>query len=92
MLAFDTETGEIAWEISLGSYTWCSPLALYSASGRGYLVIFDHTGVMYLLDGRTGETIATRAFSENIEASPCAFGDLIVIGTRSRHIWGIRVS
>ena len=92
MLAFCTDTGEIVWERALGSYSWCSPLALYAESGTGYIVMFDHTGVMYLLDGLTGDIIATLKLSENIEASPCAFGDCIVIGTRSRHIWGIRVS
>jgi len=92
MIAFSTESGEIAWETPLKSYSWCSPLALYTASGKGYIVMFDHLGNLYLFDGRTGETVATAKISENIEASPCAFGDLIVIGTRARHIWGIRVS
>ena len=92
LYAFDTETGEIVWQKKLGSYTWCSPVALYTDDGQGYLVIFDHTGVGYLFDGASGLLMTTLKLSENIEASPCAFGDLIVIGTRARHIFGIRVS
>ena len=92
MIAFSADSGEIVWEQKLKSYSWCSPLALYTASGRGYIVMFDHLGNLYLFDGLTGETVGTLKISENIEASPCAFGNLIVIGTRARHIYGIRVS
>ena len=90
--AFNTETGEIVWEKALGSYTWCSPVALYTESGKGYLFLFDHTGTAYLFDAADGTVLTTLKLSENMEASPCAFGDRIVIGTRARHIFGIRVS
>ena len=92
LYAFDTETGEIVWKYKLGAYTWSSPLALYTEEGEGYLFLLDHTGKAYLLDGQSGSVLATLKLSENTEASPCAFGDLIVIGTRARHIFGIRVS
>ena len=92
LYAFDTTTGEVVWHKALDTYTWSSPLALYTDAGKGYLLLFDHKGKGYLLDGRSGATLGNCKLSENIEASPCAFGDLIVIGTRDRHIYGLRVS
>jgi len=92
LYAFSTETGDVVWDYALDSYTWCSPLALYTESGQGYLLILDHVGKVYLFDGQTGQLLTSLKLSENIEASPCAFGDLIVIGTRTRHILCLRVS
>lgn len=92
VFAFDTDTGRVVWQYKLDTYTWCSPILLYTESGRGYLLFFDHRGKGYLFDGKTGSVIGTCKLSENIEASPCAFGDLIVIGTRDKHIFGLRVS
>lgn len=92
VFCFDTATGSVVWEHSLSSYTWSSPIALYTESGKGYLLFFDHTGTASLLDGKTGALVGSFSLSEKVEASPCAFGDIIVIGTRDRHIFGIRVS
>jgi outer membrane protein assembly factor BamB len=92
VFCFDTATGRVVWQYSLSSYTWSSPIALYTDSGKGYLLFFDHKGTASLLDGKTGALVGSFSLSEKVEASPCAFGDIIVIGTRDKHIFGIRVS
>ncbi len=92
LFAFDTATGAVVWRKKLQTYTWSCPLALYTEGGKGYLLLFDHKGRGYVFDGKSGTTLGNCKLSENIEASPCAFGDLIVIGTRDRHIYGLRVS
>ena len=92
VFCFDAATGRVVWSRALSSYTWSSPIALYTASGKGYLLFFDHRGECSLLDGETGAAIGSFSLSEKVEASPCAFGDIIVIGTRDKHIFGIRVS
>ena len=89
---FDAATGRVVWRYTLDTYTWSSPLALYTESGKGYVLFFDHGGKAYLFDGTNGALLGSFTLSEKIEASPCAFGDIIVIGTRDRHIYGIRVS
>ena len=92
VVALDKRTGAVVWKVALDSYTWSSPIALYTESGTGYLFITDRSGKAYLFDGKNGSLLTTQRISENIEASPCAFGDLIVIGTRDKKIIGLRVS
>lgn len=92
IVALDTQTGEKVWSFTLSAYTWSSPLALYTEDGTGYLFTNDRNGNLYLLNGADGTKRTSFKLSENIEASPCAFGEFIVIGTRDQHIIGIRVS
>jgi hypothetical protein len=47
---------------------------------------------MYLLDGRSGEVLDKRDMGGNIEASAAAFGNTVVVGTRSQTIWGVTLS
>lgn len=90
--ALRTSDGSVAWEYKLSTYTWSSPIVLYTDDGTGYLFITDQQGVAVLLRAADGTLVTSLKLSENIEASPCAFGGLIVIGTRNQHILGIRVS
>lgn len=92
IVALNTKTGEVVWAFELSTYTWSSPLALYTESGKGYVLCNDQKGTLYLLNGEDGTLVTTLKLSENIEASAAAFGEWIVIGTRDQHIFGIRVS
>lgn len=92
LVALDTQTGEEVWTYTHASYTWSSPLALYTEDGTGYVFTNDRNGNLLLLNGADGTKLTSLKLSENIEASPCAFGEYIVIGTRDQHIFGIRVS
>ena len=46
---------------------------------------------MYLFDGRTGETLDRLDLEGNFEASPAAFDNMIVIGTRASKIYGVKL-
>lgn len=92
LVALDTETGETVWEYYMDRYTWSSPTAVYTKSGKTYVVICDSVGNMSLLDGKTGEKLSNIGLGSNIEASPAVFGDTIVVGTRGQKIYGIKVS
>ena len=91
LIALDKDTGEKIWEISSGNYAWSSPLALYTSDGHSYLFLANASGVARLIDGSTGEVLASLNFDETVEASPVAFGNMLVIGSREG-VYGIKIS
>ncbi|MDO4568448.1 MAG: PQQ-binding-like beta-propeller repeat protein [Clostridia bacterium] len=91
LVAYDKLTHEKVWVKNLRGYSYSSPIVMYDDDGDGYVVTCDSTGHMYLFDGRTGETLDSLELEGNFEASPAAFGNMIVIGTRSSKIYGVRL-
>lgn len=91
LIALDEDTGEKIWEISTGNYAWSSPVALYTADGHAYLFHANASGVARLIDASTGEILTTLDFDETVEASPVAFGNMLVIGSREG-VYGIKIS
>lgn len=91
LVALDKDTGEKIWEISSGNYAWSSPVALYTAGGDSYIFLANASGVARLIDGATGEVLATLDFDETVEASPVVFGNMLVIGSREG-VYGIKIS
>ncbi len=91
LVAYYKENGEKAWVKELGAYSWSSPLIIYDDNGDGYIVECTSAGRMYLFDGRTGEKLDMLELEGNFEASPAAFGDTIVIGTRAEKIYGVKI-
>ncbi|MDL2259016.1 PQQ-binding-like beta-propeller repeat protein, partial [Eubacteriales bacterium OttesenSCG-928-K08] len=92
LVALNKQTGEEVWSFETENYSWSSPIAIYDDAGRAYIVQADTRGHVYLLDGRTGELLDTLYFEDNnFEASPVAYGDMIVIGSRAAKIYGIKI-
>lgn len=91
LMALDTDTGEVIWKKNM-KYCWSSPVALYSESGKGYMIICDSVGNMHLIDGKTGNILDTIGLGSNIEASPVVFNDMLVVGTRGQKVYGIKIS
>ena len=83
MYAFDKTTGELLWQFETNSYIWSSPVALYTEDGTGYIFQADARGNCYLMNGATGEVLNTVSLKQTTEASPIAFGNHILLGTRS---------
>ncbi|NLO27536.1 MAG: pyrrolo-quinoline quinone, partial [Actinobacteria bacterium] len=63
----------------------------YTPQGKSYIVLCDSIGNMFLLEGTTGKVLDSLNLGTNIEASPAAFGDMIVVGTRGQKIYGVRI-
>jgi outer membrane protein assembly factor BamB len=85
------ETGEIKWEHN-AYYAWSSPVCVYDSEGNGKVIYCSCAGLMYLLDGKTGEVYDSFALSDgSIEASPAVYNDYVVVGTRACKIWGIQL-
>jgi outer membrane protein assembly factor BamB len=91
LTALDKDTGEMIWEISSGNYAWSSPVALYTEDGHAYIFLANASGIARLIDGATGEILATIDLDETVEASPVAFGNMLVIGSREG-VYGIKIS
>ena len=92
LYALDKRTGETVWEKKMRKYGWSSPTCVYTASGKGYVLLGSANGVLQLLDGLTGEAVAQVELHGNIEGSPAVFDDQIVVGTRGGQIYGIKIT
>ena len=90
--ALDKKTGETVWSYVMGAYGWSSPTCVYTKSGKGYLLVASSNGILRLFDGLTGRVVNAVDLEANIEASPVAFDDLVVVGTRGGHIYGLQIS
>ena len=91
LYALDKRTGETVWARSLERYGWSSPTCLYAPSGKGYVLVGSSDGTLRLLDGLTGEDVASVQLNGNIEGTPAVFDDMIVVGTRGSVIYGIKI-
>ena len=91
LACLDKKTGKINWEHK-AAYAWSSPVCVYDQKGEGKVIYATSAGMMYLLDGATGEVNdELRVSGGCIEASPVGYGDRLVIGTRGCRICGVRI-
>ena len=91
LVALDTATGEEVWRLDMAYYAWSSPVGVYDAAGNGYVVLCDSNGTAHFIDGVTGQVKDTVYLGGLVEASPAVYNNMIVVGTRTKKIWGIRV-
>ncbi len=91
LYALNKQTGETVWAKSMRSYGWSSPTCVYSANGKGYVLVGSSNGKLSLFEGLTGSLAAQVELQGNIEGTPTVFDDMIVIGTRSCIIYGIKI-
>lgn len=92
LVALDKETGKEAWHVDNNGYSWSSPVVVYDSQGNGYIIYCTTEGYIYLLDGRTGDKLDAAKLGTSIDASPVAYNDMVVVGTRDAEIWGIRLA
>ena len=92
MVALDTATGKTVWQMDMASYTWSSPVALYTDQGVGYIVVCDTAGNAMLVEGSTGKLLSKTSLGGLVEASPVAYNNMLVVGTRGKKICGLKVS
>lgn len=92
LMALDRATGAPRWTRALDPYSWTSMLYLNGVSGRTYGVFADQAGVIHLFDPRTGADLDTFATGANIEASPAAYGNTLVVASRDQKVYALRVT
>ena len=79
--ALDKITGEEVWSQPLDVTSVSSPIALYQPDGKSYIVLGDDNGTLRLMDGYSGLTLSTLNLGSEIQGSPAAYGNSIVVGT-----------
>ena len=66
----------------------------YDKDGNGWIIQCEQNGKIHLLDGRNGSLVDTCELKAQIEASPAAYDDIMVIGTTGKgtsYVYGIRI-
>jgi len=94
LVALDKSTGQEVWSFAMANYAWSSPVAVYTEQGKSYVIICDSAGMVFMLDGSTGEVAAslnTTQIGSIIEATPAVYGNTIVVGTRGMRIDAIQI-
>ncbi len=91
LVCLDRETGEVVWEHK-SYYTWSSPIIIYNSDGSGCVLYCNYGNMMYLMDAKTGTVLDTFNLAGGVEASPAAYGNTVVIGTRQCKIWGVKMN
>lgn len=91
MVALDKETGEEIWTRDLKYYSWSSPVAFKSNDGKTYAVFCDFHGDLHLFDPKTGKDLDVVSLGSNIESSPAIYNDMIVVGSYTPKIYGVRI-
>lgn len=92
LLTLDKQTGAVVWKRTLAHFGWSSPLLLTGTDGHMYGVVGDSSGLLHLFDPNTGRDYSTLQLSQNIEASPAVYGNMLVVGTYAKKLYGIRIS
>ncbi|MFM7730461.1 MAG: hypothetical protein ACKO6L_05445, partial [Flavobacteriales bacterium] len=85
-VCLDARTGQSLFEIPLHRWSWMSPIAVYDRSGNGYIYFTDVSGMVYLVDGMTGEIIYQEDTGITFESSPIAVGNCIIHAGRGNKV------
>ena len=94
LVALDKETGKIAWAYGLSDRSVSSPIAVYDKDGNGRIIQCAWDGSVVMVDGLTGGLVSKISVEGNIEASPAAYNDIMVVATTGKdteRIYGIRI-
>ena len=94
LIALEKESGKIAWSYGLASRSESSPIAVYDKDGNGWIIQCEQNGTIHLLEGLTGNVVDTMKLNAEIEASPAAYGNTMVIGTTGKNtsfVYGIEL-
>ncbi|MEO9482950.1 MAG: PQQ-binding-like beta-propeller repeat protein [Ekhidna sp.] len=93
MLAFDPKIGRPVWSQNGGKNIYTKPAVtekwVIYTSGNGYNP--KDSGIVFLLDRKTGEEISTYALPNGSFSSPKISGDLIIFGCYDKHVYGLRI-
>jgi len=90
-IAFNKYTGHIVYQTPLKHYAWSSPVGFSNNKGEMFVFSADAIGNIYWIQGKTGEIILTQKIGHNFESSPVMIKNSIVIGSRGREIYKLRI-
>jgi hypothetical protein len=91
MVALDKKTGKEAWRLTMKNYAWSSPVDVYDASGKAYLIQADSAGTVSVISAISGKVLGSLKIGTNIESSPAIFDNYAVVASRGGKIYGIKL-
>ena len=89
LIAFDKSDGTILYRTKTKQYCWSSPVPFFNADNEMFVFTADCAGNIYLIQGKTGEIVATKRVGGNFESSPIIVEDKIILGSRGNKIYKI---
>ncbi len=107
LVALDKNTGSEVWSYDMDVTGWSpsSPTPVYTADGQGYIIQCDRNGDVALIkvNGQSCEEVYKLELKvkdsegkvleqNNFEATPVVYDNMIVVGSRSRNIFFIKIS
>ncbi len=94
LVALDKSSGAVRWAAAMDGVCISSPVAVYDGEGRGWIIQGDGYGVLFLLDGLTGEEVGALALHWDITGSPAVYNDTLVValtGKSDSYICAVRI-
>ena len=88
-MAFDKHDGRELYRTPMKHECWSSPVAFYNDRNEMFVCIGDRTGTLFLIQGKTGEIIASKKIGNNFESSPIVVDNKLVVGSRGTKIYKI---
>lgn len=84
IVAYDKATGNIIWSIEQTNDYWASPVVVYDAQGKAYLIQCDRGGYVTMYDASSGIMLNSIDIGSRIDSTPAVFNNLLVVGTRGK--------
>ncbi len=84
IVAYDKSTGAIIWSIEQTNDYWASPVVVYDAQGKAYLIQCDRGGNVTMYDASNGTMLNSVDLGSRIDSTPAVFNNLLVVGTRGK--------
>ena len=93
LYCFDKRTGAVVWSKGIAVPSWSSPVLVYRPDGTGVLIVGNSgsRGRLTMYDPASGKRLGSIDLEGKIECSPAVFDDMLVLGTRGKRIYGIRL-
>ena len=84
IVAYDKRTGEIIWALEQDEDYWASPVVIYDAYGKAYLLQCDRGGILTMYDAATGTMLTSLDLGSRIDSTPVVYNNMLVVGTRGK--------
>ncbi|MDP3447480.1 MAG: hypothetical protein Q8S22_05405 [Eubacteriales bacterium] len=84
IVAYDKATGNIIWSVEQTNDYWASPVVVYDAQGKSYLIQCDRGGYVTMYDASNGIMLNSIDIGSRIDSTPAVFNNLLVVGTRGK--------
>ncbi len=90
LVALNKETGGEHYTVEFKHYLVSEPVCVYDSAGKGYVIVCDSDGNLFLLDGENGKSVDMRKIGERITTCPVIYNNTLIIGS-DKKIYGIRL-